>query len=410
MTGIERHAIPGNLLDRVLDIERRLDDLEGFAPLPVVDPIEEGGTIPPWDNGEYLLLDTSNDPLTNSLTIIGNLNLNASAAELQIEGDHALSLEDSVGTRTNVMLGSEALSGSVTSYSVIAGHQAAYDTNPANSTIIGAGAAHEGHQIGFGTGPDISVIIGHYAGYRAEILAECVLIGERAGAQRNTIENADIQSSVIIGLRAASDIDRARYAAVFGTRAHAQTSGDGNVAIGHDALYQAGAGTGYDVEWSVAVGYSALYGVTVGAGNWSWGNVAIGDSAGSGATDPVKDVFVGADAGRGSDTVESVLIGYSAGRNLTRDKTLIIENSNDIVTPLIYGEFDNDLVRIHGTLAVTGGLGLHDLAVDPADPADGQMVMWVSDGTGSGDAGDVMMKITVGATTKTVTLVDFSAA
>lgn len=66
-------------------------------------------------------------------------------------------------------------------------------------------------------------------------------------------------------------------------------------------------------------------------------------------------------------------------------------------------------------VAITGGTitGITDLALtakasDPADPADGTAVMWLSDGTGSGDAGDLMVKITVGATTKTITLIDWS--
>ena len=45
---------------------------------------------------------------------------------------------------------------------------------------------------------------------------------------------------------------------------------------------------------------------------------------------------------------------------------------------------------------------------DPATITDGY-VMWQSDGTGSGDDGDIMIKINAGATTKTITLVDFSA-
>ncbi len=47
---------------------------------------------------------------------------------------------------------------------------------------------------------------------------------------------------------------------------------------------------------------------------------------------------------------------------------------------------------------------------DPADPAEGRSVIWMSDGTGSGDDGDIMIKITAGGVTKTATLVDFSAA
>jgi hypothetical protein len=36
---------------------------------------------------------------------------------------------------------------------------------------------------------------------------------------------------------------------------------------------------------------------------------------------------------------------------------------------------------------------------DPADPAEGQAVMWMSDGTGSGDAGEIMLKVTTGGVT-----------
>ena len=55
-------------------------------------------------------------------------------------------------------------------------------------------------------------------------------------------------------------------------------------------------------------------------------------------------------------------------------------------------------------------ISLLPVSVDPEDPPVGACVFWVSDGTDSGDAGDIMVKITVGETTKTVTLVDFSEA
>lgn len=58
-------------------------------------------------------------------------------------------------------------------------------------------------------------------------------------------------------------------------------------------------------------------------------------------------------------------------------------------------------------------LGLLELAADPDDPDGGKSVIWMSDGTGAGDAGDIMMKISSPAgsavATKTATLVDFSA-
>jgi len=58
---------------------------------------------------------------------------------------------------------------------------------------------------------------------------------------------------------------------------------------------------------------------------------------------------------------------------------------------------------------VSQGSLLNERSADPSDPAEGQSVMWQSDGTGSGDDGDIMMKITAGGVTKTATLVDFSA-
>lgn len=49
-----------------------------------------------------------------------------------------------------------------------------------------------------------------------------------------------------------------------------------------------------------------------------------------------------------------------------------------------------------------------EASTDPADPPEGQCVIWQSDGTGSGDDGDLMIKITAGGTTSTGTIVDFS--
>lgn len=54
-------------------------------------------------------------------------------------------------------------------------------------------------------------------------------------------------------------------------------------------------------------------------------------------------------------------------------------------------------------------LTLEEKSADPDDPDEGKAVIWMSDGTGAGDDGDLMCKITAGGATKTGTLVDFSA-
>ena len=47
-------------------------------------------------------------------------------------------------------------------------------------------------------------------------------------------------------------------------------------------------------------------------------------------------------------------------------------------------------------------------SADPETPAEGGAVMWMSDGTGTGDDGDILIKIQAGGEAKTFTLVDFS--
>ena len=53
---------------------------------------------------------------------------------------------------------------------------------------------------------------------------------------------------------------------------------------------------------------------------------------------------------------KTFFIGKEAGKNETGSDRLYIENS-DVSTPLIYGEFDNDLVRVNGALEVTERTG-----------------------------------------------------
>ena len=66
------------------------------------------------------------------------------------------------------------------------------------------------------------------------------------------------------------------------------------------------------------------------------------------------------------------------------------------------------------TVTSTGGMITNEvtqksLSADPADPSSGNSVQWVSDGTGLGDAGDLMIKINVGGVVKSTTLVDYSS-
>lgn len=50
-------------------------------------------------------------------------------------------------------------------------------------------------------------------------------------------------------------------------------------------------------------------------------------------------------------------------------------------------------VRVRGQVKIT-----NQLSSDPADPADGGAVIWMSDGTGTGEDGDLMVKLNNGST------------
>jgi len=47
---------------------------------------------------------------------------------------------------------------------------------------------------------------------------------------------------------------------------------------------------------------------------------------------------------------------------------------------------------------------------EPSDPDEDNSVIWMSNGYGVGDEGDIMVKINVGGVTKYATLVDYSTA
>jgi hypothetical protein len=54
-------------------------------------------------------------------------------------------------------------------------------------------------------------------------------------------------------------------------------------------------------------------------------------------------------------------------------------------------------------------LGMVERSADPSAPPEGESVIWMSDGTGKGDDGDVLIASTAGGVTKYSTLFDHSA-
>lgn len=125
----------------------------------------------------------------------------------------------------------------------------------------------------------------------------------------------------------------------------------------------------------------------------------------------------------GTDSSAGLRVGYDGGNGVldfgqnggnhgwiqSTNKTDLSSTYNFVVNPN-GGNVGINQLYPKTALDVKGAITSRSLSADPSDPNEGASVTWTSDGTGSGDAGDVMMKITSGAVTKTVTLVDFSAS
>jgi hypothetical protein len=147
-------------------------------------------------------------------------------------------------------------------------------------------------------------------------------------------------------------------------------TGERNSASGGSSLHNNVSGS-----YNTANGFGSLSSNTVGSGNTAMGhlaqyyndsgsyNTAIGDQALFNTPVDSMNSALGYQAGYNSMGSGNLLLGYQAGYNETGSNRLYIENSkNDSTGALIYGEFDNDFIRINGKLIAT--MGLNDADMD----------------------------------------------
>ena len=171
------------------------------------------------------------------------------------------------------------------------------------------------------------------------VLAE--VVEEATYTRVGLSSNADTYQGVSIGHYASywdSTYSGIYNTTVGGYAGYLNKAGYSNVYIGWSAGYSASV---YGNS-NVAIGVESRYNY---AGSH---NNSIGYRSGYNAVGTDYSVMLGNAAGYDANNADySVFIGYQAGYHMDRAHTLMIENS-DSDSPLIYGEFDNDLVRING--------------------------------------------------------------
>ncbi len=183
-----------------------------------------------------------------------------------------------------------------------------------------------------------------------------VMLGSR-------LEPMNAGGSVFIGDRAGANDDLSGNPNVFiGTlTGYSNTTGGANTGVGPSVLRHQTTGIG-----NTAMGYSTLVNNKTGGGNSGYGlsalqaselgndNTAIGVRALFSTITGSYNTALGVGSGYNSTGSRNIFIGYSAGYNETGSNRLYIANSNSS-DPLIYGEFDNDLLRVNGNLTVKNG-------------------------------------------------------
>ncbi len=179
-----------------------------------------------------------------------------------------------------------------------------------------------------------------------------VAIGQNAG---QSLQDIGFYNNTFIGIEAGKfdangsyNIALGAYAFQNATGGHdnfavgqqavnSNTTGSGNLGIGKNAL---GANTtGYD---NLGMGTNVLLANTGG-----YGNVSLGSYSGEINVNGTFNVNLGYGAGFDSGS-ENICLGRGAGNGSSGDNKLFIENSAALL-PLIYGEFDNNILAINGS-------------------------------------------------------------
>ncbi|MCB0398882.1 MAG: hypothetical protein KDD26_04520, partial [Winogradskyella sp.] len=212
--------------------------------------------------------------------------------------------------------------------------------------------------------------------------SESIKIGESAGegaiGSRNVFvghevarfQGATSLDNIGIGHEALRTITGSSNIAI-GSSALRDTNSSNNIAIGDNSMWKNDTGAA-----NTAIGY-----VTLGENDTGSNNTALGALAGRLNVSGNNNSFIGHQSGYFSTGNNNVFLGYQSGLNEIGSNKLYIESSNaDANNALIYGEFDNDILRTNGQLQI-GNPSTTGYALPTTDGTAGQVL--TTDGTGN---------------------------
>lgn len=212
-----------------------------------------------------------------------------------------------------------------------------------------------------------NVFLGPYAGYSNKSGKCNILIGTYAGLL-STVANYNTFIGVGSGYHTTSSFN-----AFYGTNSgFAFTTGSSNAFLGCNAGYWFDGGTGNTFVGSDCGRGGPDNDPPDPPGNF---NTFLGSFAGYNIESGSNNVLIGSRAGYSMRTGSgNVLIGYNAGSNETGNNKLYIHNTlADQDNSLIYGEFDNKIIKLNGKTTIRDVLQLVPRISPPDNPQEGEI-------------------------------------
>ena len=311
--------------------ESQITDLDHFTNADETDPVYAisiasgitGTDVSNWNNKLDTEVDGSVSNEIQSLSISGNTITLSDGGSVNLPAIGGINdLSDGKTNSTSVFLGSGA------GASNTAGNNTAIGINSLNSNTTGSSnTAISNASLKSNTTGSSNTANGLYSLYSNTTGSYNTATG-RSSLESNTTG----QSNTASGYYSLHSNTTGCYNTANGLYSlESNTTGSWNTANGNRSLYSNTTG-----HWNTANGHHSLYSNTTGNHN-----TGIGNSAGYSNQTGSANVF----------------LGYSAGYSETGSNKLYIENSNSI-TPLIYGDFSTDLLRINGTLDINNAYQL----------------------------------------------------
>ena len=240
---------------------------------------------------------------------------------------------DDLSTNNNVVIGKDAFSSATNSQlNTVLGVEALTNaTSGSNNIAIGYRAMEDA------TGGSTNIAIGQNTLNKTTNGSHNISLGSFTGQRVTSGDN-----NILMGQQAGANITTSGDNVLIGQSAGQDGNGQRNVAIGWSAG-RANAGVN-NVSLGVGSGQNN-------SGNY---NSFLGSYAGQNSSGSYN-VYLGYNSGETTTGSDNIFIGKQAGENTDGSDLLFIENSNSS-TPLIYGDFANDSLKVNGKLRVTNGV------------------------------------------------------